>query len=546
MKTILRIMLLGAALTIALTACSTTPASNNGPSEGNSSGPSETALYGGTMTTAAASDPETFDPAVCTGATCWNVMRMVFDRMYDYDGPTSDLKLQAADAFPEVSADSLTYTMKLKSGLTFSDEAPVTAKDVAYSYARVLNPATKAGLAEFWKGIAGAEEYAANPTGLPSGIEVVDDLTLKITLAAPNSAFKYVLAMPAGSIIPDGTGSTVSTAPVGSGPFTLNTFTPGKEILLDRNANYWDSPRPYVDNVHMILGVDPDNQVLMLEKGDIDLMGSPIPPAKFLQVTTNAKYKDQIVTIEKPSIYYLTMNMNTAPFDNPKVREAISYAFDRASLLKLVNGQGMPATEFIPPGVLGHSDETMTKDQDVAKAQSLLAEAGFPNGFDTQMFAWNVAPFSTLAAQMQQDLKDIGINVDLQTLAPNTFSELAGSGKAPLALTFWIADYPEGSDFLQALLSCATAVPQGQNFAYYCNPDMDAAVQRALSQTDPAEATADYLTASKLMLSENPVVPLYFGTKTEIRGANVGNYFPQPIWGFDMAEYWKADGSTSR
>ena len=473
-------------------------------------------------------------------------MRMVFDRLYDYKGQTSNLKLQAAAAFPKISPDGLTYTMTLKKGLKFSNGAPVMAKDVAYSFARVLDPATKAGLAEFWQGVAGAEEYSMKPTGLPSGIQVVDDLTLKITLTAPNSAFKYVLAMPAGSIIPSGTGPTVSTSPIGSGPFTFKTFTPGKQIQLDRNAGYWDSPRPYVDHVHMVLGVNPDNQVLMLQRGDIDLMGSPIPPAKFLQTTTDVKYKDQIVRIEKPSTYYLTMNMNTPPFDNPQVREAVSYSFDRSNLLKLVNGQGMPATEFIPPGVLGHSDEKMTKSQDIAKAKSLLSKAGFPNGFDTKMFAWNVAPFSALAPQMQQDLKAIGINADLQTLAPNTFAELAGSGKAPLALTFWVADYPEGSDFLQALLSCATAVPQGQNFAYYCNPKMDADVQSALAQTEPAAATKDYATASKLMLSENPVVPLYFGTKTEIRGANVGNYFPQPIWGWDMAEYWKADGSASR
>ncbi|TIH33544.1 ABC transporter substrate-binding protein [Subtercola vilae] len=542
----MRVGLLGAALAIALTACTAAGTSGTSSTAGGGSASAATALYGGTMTTAAASDPETFDPAVCTGATCWNIMRMVFDRLYDYDGSTSNLKLQAAADFPSVSADGLTYTMKLKSGLTFSNGAPVTAKDVAYSYARVLDPATKAGLAEFWKGIAGADAYAANPTGLPSGIVVVDDLTLAITLTAPNSSFKYVLAMPAGSIIPSGTGSTVSTAPVGSGPFTLAKFEPGVQVMLDRNPKYWDSPRPYVDHVHMILGVDPDNQVLMLQKGDIDLMGSPIPPAKFLQVTTDAKYKAQIVTIEKPSTYYLTMNMNTPPFNNPKVREAVSYAFDRTGLLKLVNGQGKPATEFIPPGVLGNSGETMTQDQNVAKAKSLLAEAGYPNGFDTQFYAWNVAPFSALAPQMQQDLKAIGINADLQTLAPNTFSELAGSGKAPLALTFWVADYPEGSDFLQALLSCATAVPQGQNFAYYCNPAMDADVQQALAATDPATATAKYTDASKLMLADNPVVPLYFGTKTEIRGANVGNYFPQPIWGWDMAEYWKADGTSSR
>lgn len=541
MKKTLRGALLGAALAVALTACSA-----GGAGGGSTSAAGGDPKYGGTITTAAASDPETFDPAVCTGATCWNMMRMMFDRLYDYDRDTSELKLQAAESFPEVSDDGLTYTMKLKQGLTFSNGDPLTAKDVAYSYARVLDPATKAGLAEFWRGIAGAEEYAANPTGLPSGIEVVDDQTLKITLATPNSSFKYILAMPAGSIIPEGSGGTVATEPVGSGPFTLDTFSAGKEITLDRNPDYWDSPRPYADHIRMILGVDPDNQVLMLQKGDIDLMGSPIPPAKFIQVTSDPKLKDQLVEIEKPSTYYLTMNVNTPPFDNPKVREAVSLAFDRKALLKLVNGQGTAATEFIPPKVLGYTGDEMTHEQDVAKAKKLLAGAGFADGISTDMYAWNVPPFSALAPQMQQDLKAIGIDVNLQTLAPNTFSELAGAGKAPLALTFWVADYPEGSDFLQALMSCASAVPQGHNYAYYCNPEMDELVAQALAETDPDAATAKYEEASKLMLADNPIVPLYFGTKTELHSTGIEGYFPQPIWGWDMAEYWKSDGTAKR
>lgn len=541
MKKTLRGALLGAALAVALTACSA-----GGAGGGSTSAAGGDPKYGGTITTAAASDPETFDPAVCTGATCWNMMRMMFDRLYDYDRDTSELKLQAAESFPEVSDDGLTYTMKLKEGLTFSNGDPLTAKDVAYSYARVLDPATKAGLAEFWRGIAGADEYAANPTGLPSGIEVVDDQTLKITLTTPNSSFKYILAMPAGSIIPEGSGDSVATEPVGSGPFTLDTFSAGKEITLDRNEGYWDSPRPYVDHIRMILGVDPDNQVLMLQKGDIDLMGSPIPPAKFIQVTSDAKLKDQLVEIEKPSTYYLTMNVNTPPFDNPKVREAVSLAFDRKALLKLVNGQGTAATEFIPPKVLGYTGDEMTKEQNVEQAKKLLTEAGYPDGITTDMYSWNIPPFSALAPQMQQDLKAIGIDVNLQTLAPNTFSELAGAGKAPLALTFWVADYPEGSDFLQALMSCASAVPQGHNYAYYCNPEMDELVAQALAETDPDAATAKYEEASKLMLADNPIVPLYFGTKTELHSTGIEGYFPQPIWGWDMAEYWKSDGTAKR
>lgn len=502
--------------------------------------------FGGTMTMAYAEDPETFDPAKCTGATCWGNMRLLYDRLYDYKGATTDLVAQAAAGMPEVSSDGKTYTLKLKPDVKFSTGKAITAKDVAYSYARILDPETKAGLAEFWTGIEGAQSYAKNPKGLPKGIKVIDDKTLTVTLSAPSSTFKYIMAMPAGSIIPEGSGSTIAKAPVGSGPFVLQNYSPGKSLTLTRNKGYWDSPRPYIDKVIENLGVSPDNQALMLQKGDIDLMGDPIPASKFLEITNNPALKSQIFKMDKASIYYLTLNVKTAPFDNPKVREAVSYAMDRGGLIKLVNGQAKPANEFIPPGVLGHTDEKLTHDQDLGKAKKLMAEAGFAGGTSTKMYAWNIPPFNVLAPEIQQNLKAIGINTELQTLAPNTFQELASSGKAPVALTFWIADYPDGSDFLQALMSCAT-VKGGQNFAGYCNKDMDAFVQKALAAKTSEDAAKNYVSGTKLMMSDNPIVPLYYGTVTKFVGKNVGNYHDQPIWGGDMAQYWKLnDGSAQK
>jgi ABC-type transport system substrate-binding protein len=525
-KLILAALLSG---TVALTAA----CAGNDKTDSASGGSAGSPRYGGTMTVAYQSDPKTFDPAVCYDATCWNNMRMLYDRLYDYTGDTMTIAPQAAAGDPQISADGLTYTVKLRSGMTFSDGKPVTAKDFVYSFDRIFDPATKSPVQGFWTGVDGGAK----------GITAVDDSTLQIKLKAPNSAFKYVLAMPHASVIEDGSASK----PIGSGPFTMDHFTPGQEIVLNRNTKYWDSPRPYVDKVVEKLGVDPHVQLLSLEKGSIDLMGDPIPAADYLSVSSDAALKPQIKTIVKPSTYYVTMNTKMKPFDNPKVREAVSYAFDRSFLLKLVAGQGQVANEYLPPGITGYTSEKLVHDQDIAKAKQLLADAGYPNGFSTTMYSWNTSPWTALLPQLQQDLGKIGIKVDAKPVQQSAFFDIAGTpGKAPMTLTFWVADYPDASDFYQALLSCAAAIPGGQNYPFYCNKNVDDLVNKALAAKDAASATDIYTQATKAMLADNPVVPLYYGSKTEVFGKTVGGYHSQPIWGWDMTNYWKTTGTTSR
>ncbi len=537
-------VLIATATTVALlgavAACGAVQKNAGGPTTGQADG---SPRAGGTMTVAYKSDPKTFDPAVCYDATCWNNMRMLYDRLYDYKGATSELVPQAAAGFPTVSPDGRTYTIKIRPGMTFSDGSPVRAQDFAYSFSRILAPATKSPVRGFWTGVVGAEEYGKKPEGTVKGVQAVSDSELKIELTQPNSSFKYILAMPHASVIPEGSGDKVATQPLGSGPFVFKEFSPGRQILLEKNAKYWDRPRPYVDKVVEQLGVNPDVALLQLEKGQIDLMGDPIPPAQYLSVTANAALKSQTVTIAKPSTYFLTMNVKMKPFDDPKVREAVSYAIDRSFLLKLVNGQGQVANEFLPPGVVGHTDDKLVHDQDIAKAKQLLSDAGYPDGFSTTLYSWNTPPWTNLLPQLQQDLAKIGVKVDPRPLQQSTFFELAGTpGKAPMTLTFWVADYPEGSDFFQALTACAAAVQGGQNYSFYCGKETDDLVTKALATDSPEEARKLYVQATTRLLADNPLVPLYYGSKTEVFGKNVGGYHPQPIWGWDMTNYWKTDG----
>jgi ABC-type transport system substrate-binding protein len=529
------------AAAIGLAACggssSNSSKSASSGTAGGTPASSSTPRRGGVLQTAFQSDPNTFDPQVCYDATCWDNMEMLFNRLYDYKTDTTDLFPQAAASMPTVADNSQKYTIKLRSGMTFANGKPVTAADFAYSFSRICDPKTKSPVVSFWTPVKGCTAYGKHPSGSVPGIKALSPTELQITLTQPDAAFRYVLAMPQASVIPEGSGAQQAKQPLGSGPFQFVSFDPGRSIVIKRNPNYWDKKLPHVDGVNERLGVTPSVQLLELQKGQIDLMGDPLANSDYLTVIKNKSLQDQLTKRVSLSTYFLTMNVHMKPFDNPMVREAVSYAIDRSFLLKAVNGQGKPANDFIPPGVVGHTNENLVHGRDVAKAKQLLSKAGYPNGFSTTMYSWNTQPWTNLDPQIQQQLGDIGIKLKVKPIQQSAFFQLAATpNKAPMTLTFWVADYPDASDFYNALLSCAAAIPGGQNYPFYCNHQVDAEV--AKGQADPQGAGAHYAAAGKQMLADNPVVPLYYGSVTQVRGARVGGFFANPIWDYMMDQYW--------
>ena len=499
-------------------------------------GSAQAAGSGGVLKIAFASDPSTFDPQVCYDATCWDNMEMLFNRLYDYTPAGTDLVPQAAASMPTISADKLTYTINLRAGMKFADGKPVTANDVAYTFSRICDPATKSPVVSFWNAVKGCDAFAKKPVGTVSGIIVKSPTQLTLTLVAPNSAFVYVMAMPHASIIPEGTGPQQAANPLGSGPFKFTSFTPGQEIVLAKNTNYWNPGHPMLDGVHEALGVTPEIQLLQLQKGDLDLMGDKLPNSSYLSVINDKSLKSQISHRVGLSTYFITLNTKMKPFNNPLVRQAISYSIDRSGLLRAVNGQGDPATGFIPPGVTGYVSKSMINPLNVAKAKSLLAKAGYSKGFTTDLYSWNTQPWTNLDVVIQQQLAAIGIKLNIKAVQMSTFFGLAATpNKTPMTLTFWIADYPDGSDFFQALLGCASAIPGGQNYPFYCNKKFDNLVNAGLADTTKAQS--HYESAAKLMQLDNPVIPLFFGKNTTVYGKNVGNFVENPIWDYMISNY---------
>ena len=179
----------------------------------------------------------------------------------------------------------------------------------------------------------------------------------------------------------------------------------------------------------------------------------------------------------------------------------------------------------------------------MAKAKQLLKQAGYPNGFSTSMYSWNTEPWTNLDTALQQQLATVGIRVAVHAIQQSTFFTLAATpGKTPMTLTFWVADFPDGSDFFNALVSCAADIPGGQNYPFYCNHAVDNEVAQGLA--NPNQAASYYIAATKKMLADNPIVPLYFGTVTTVFGSNVGGFVQNPIWEYMIDRYWLNNPSS--
>jgi peptide/nickel transport system substrate-binding protein/oligopeptide transport system substrate-binding protein len=174
---------------------------------------------------------------------------------------------------------------------------------------------------------------------------------------------------------------------------------------------------------------------------------------------------------------YITMNTTMAPFDNVKVREAVNMAINKARIVQIINNRAVPANQPLPPSMPGYDKAFKGYPYDVAKAKALLAEAGHPDGFDTQLFAMNTDPNPRIAQAIQQDLAAIGIKASIQALAQANVIA-AGGDKAGAPMIWsggmgWIADFPDPSNFYGPILGCAGAVPGGWNWSWYCNKDLD-------------------------------------------------------------------------
>jgi peptide/nickel transport system substrate-binding protein len=482
---------------------------------------------GGSMTVTYKDDVSTLDPAIGYDWQNWSMIKSLFDSLMDYQPGTTELIPDLAESY-EISPDGLTYTFALRQGVKFHNGREMTAKDVKYSLERVVNPATQSPGAGFFGAIKGFDAASSGDTKELEGVEVVDESTVKIVLSRPDATFLHVMALNFASVVPseeaEKHGPDFGKNPVGTGAFKLAEWTLGQRLVFERNADYHQAGLPRLDEIVFEVGQEPIVALLRLERGEVDIAGDGIPPAKFLEVKNDPKFKDMIIEGSQLHTGYVTMNVKMAPFDNVKVRQAVNMAINKDRIVRIINGRAVPANQPLPPLMPGYDESYEGFAYDQEKAKALLAEAGFADGFDTELFVANTDPQPRIAQAIQQDLAGIGIRAQIKSLAQaNVIAAGGEADQAPMIWSggmAWIADFPDPSNFYGPILGCGGAVPGGWNWSWYCNEELDARAAKADSMADPAQAEARIEEWKKIFTAiqdEAPWVPVFNEQRFTIR-----------------------------
>jgi len=502
----------------------------------------ETPKQGGDIVVTYKDDITTLDPAIGYDWVNWSMIKSLYSRLMDYKPGTPELEPSLAESFT-ISPDGLTYTFKLRNGVKFSNGREVVASDVKYSIERAVNPKTQGPGAGFFGAIQGYEDVSGGKAETLSGIETPDAGTVVFKLSRPDATFLHVLAINFASVVPkeavDAAGGDFGKKPVGSGTFVLKDWTIGQKLTFERNKDYYVKDMPHIDGFTVEVGQEPLVALLRLQKGEVDIAGDGIPPAKYLEIKNSADGAKMIVDGEQLNTGYVTLNTKIKPFDNVKVRQAVNMAINKERVTRILNGRATPANQPLPPLIPGYDKSFKGYAYDVAKAKALLAEAGFPNGFETVLYSTNTDPQPRIAQAIQQDLAAVGIKAEVRALAQaNVISAGGTEGEAPMIWSggmAWIADFPDPSNFYGPILGCAGAVPGGWNWSWYCNKDLDAKAAEADSMTDPvksAERNKMWSAIYDKIMEDAPWAPVFNEQRFTIRSARMGgadNLYVDPV-----------------
>lgn len=506
---------------------------------------------GGDIVVTYKDDIATLDPAIGYDWTNWSMIKSLYSRLMDYKPGTAELIPSLAESF-EVSPDGQTYTFKMHKGVKFSNGREVKSADVKWSIERAVNPKTQGPGAGFFGAIAGFEDVSGGKSETLSGIETPDDYTVVFKLSRPDATFLHVLAINFASVVPkeavEAAGGDFGKKPVGSGAFVLKDWVIGQKMVFARNPDYFVKDTPHIDGFTVEIGQEPLVALLRLQKGEVDIAGDGVPPAKFLEVKNGPDGANILVDGEQLHTGYITLNVKVKPFDNVKVRQAVNMAINKERITRILNGRATPATQPLPPLMPGYDKSYTGYAYDVEGAKKLLAEAGFKDGFETILYSTNTDPQPRIAQAIQQDLAAVGIKAEVRSLAQSNVIAAGGTeGEAPMIWSggmAWIADFPDPSNFYGPILGCAGAVQGGWNWSWYCNPEIDKRAVAADSMSDPAKAAERQAAWGKIftdIMADAPWVPVTNERRVvakSLRMGGEGNIYIDPTRVINYDAIW--------
>ncbi|WKA55074.1 ABC transporter substrate-binding protein [Planococcus shixiaomingii] len=526
-----RLVYLILALLLLLAACS--GGNESTPSEGGGTA-SEEDKQGGTLVYGRGADAVSLDPINVTDGESIRVTHNIFETLLEYD---ENLELQPKLATEYSSSeDGLTWNFKLREGVKFHDGADFNAEAVVFNFERWMDPENPYHKGDFpyypflYGGFKGDENH------LIEHVKATGEHELEIKLKRKTAPFLSYLAISMFGIASPAAieqyEGDVNEHPVGTGPFMFEEWNRNSTITLAKNPDYWIEERPYLDKV--IFQVIPENAARLnaLQTGEIDVLDG------MNATDTNVVEETQgLELLKRPSfnIGYMAFNTEKKPFDDPKVRQAINMAINKEEIVNaFYNGLAETATSPLPPSLWGYDDTLDPYEYNVEEAKKLLAEAGYENGFETELYTMsNPRPYMPepvkIAEAIQSDLAEVGITAEIISSEWATYLDDTKQGKHSMAMYGWTGVMADPDNFLYPNLSKTNTEKPAQNIAFYKSDEFTSLITEARETIDQDKRIELYKQAQQLFQKDAPWVMLAYTTPPLAQMDYVEGYEPHPM-----------------
>lgn len=465
---------------------------------------------GGVLKVGLQADPTALDPQKQSLTAIWHVIEHIYNGL-TRTKPDLSIEGSLAESW-EISDDGLTYTFALRPGVVFHDGTPLKASDVKFTFERLVDPAT-------------ASTSAGDLASMKS-IEAPDDATVVMTLNAPDASLLATLTGQSCVVYSEAfvkaNNNDVSQVAMGTGPFKFVEYVPNTRVVLEKNPDYWEEGLPYLDGIEMTIAADDTSRTAAVVTGTVDFIEyAPLRDIDSLQQDPNLTLAGDSNT----NIRFMALNLAKPPFDNPKVRQAISLVVDRDAVLgPTVFGHGTPTAVLFPPDFWA-ALQMDVPTPDVEKAKALMAEAGMADGFKTVITSWSQYSFlSNAAVVLQEQLRQIGIEAELNMVENATMVEQVYVGKEYEIAVTGESAYVDPSTLILPNFKTGEA----GNFVNYSNEKLDALIEEGIAATDQAARAEIYQQIQQVLLEDLPWVNLFVANQYEAMLKKVMGYVHIP------------------
>lgn len=550
-------LMLAAAMVVGVTACgggsdTTTPAADSGDAaaettEGGEAPADDTGAADDSAAPAASGEgkilsvqigpnPETIDPALNSAVDGGNMILHTFECLLTV-AEDGTLAPGQAESW-ETSEDGLTWTFHLRDGLKWSDGSALTANDFVYSWRRVCDPMVAAPYAETVLGMVEGFNDAIGGNLEALGVEAPDDTTFVVHLSQPCSyfgslaAFATLSPVQQATIDANGDGWAVNADTyITNGCFYISEWVPGSYIMCTKNPNYWNADAIKLDGIKFNLIEDPNASYSAYQTGEV-LFIKDVPTEEIPSLTGNEEFHvDPII-----GTYYLSLNTQREPFNDPKVRKALSLAIDREYVANtLMQGTYSPASNFMGPGWIDTDGkefmdnanggkpyiDTTTHEANVEEAKQLLADAGYPDGagLPAITYSTNDAGYHKVVAEyLQQAWAEIGVELQVDIVEWASFTPMRRNGDYDASRNGWVGDYSDPSNMLDLLYSS-----NGNNDGKFNNAEYDAAMDISRTTLDAKERSEALHKAEDILMEEAACVPVAYYNDFWLQSTKIQN-----------------------